>query len=70
MKEVSLPIQGMSCPGCAGIVESRLRDVPGVAEAQVDFAATRAQVRYDPDRVTVGDLARAILTAGYRVLEP
>ncbi|MDQ7793352.1 MAG: heavy-metal-associated domain-containing protein [bacterium] len=69
MKEASFSIQGMACPGCAGIVESRLREIPGVAEARVDFAATRAYVRYDPARVNRADLGRAVLAAGYRVLE-
>lgn len=68
-KEVYLSIQGMSCPGCAGIVEARLREIPGVEEARVDFAATKAYVRYDPARVGEEDLGRALLTAGYRVLE-
>ena len=44
-----LAVRGMTCAACVGRVERALRKVPGVADAQVNFATetanlTRAQI--------------------------
>ena len=64
--EVSLPIEGMTCATCAGRVEKALRALPGV-EADVNLAAERAEVRFDPAKVQVEQLAEAIGKAGYDI---
>jgi Cu+-exporting ATPase len=58
-------VTGMSCASCAANVERALRRVPGVREANVNLAAGRASVFYDPSRVGPRDLARAVREAGY-----
>ncbi|MEX0365990.1 MAG: heavy metal translocating P-type ATPase [Ruegeria sp.] len=57
-----LRITGMGCASCVGRVEAALSAVPGVAEAQVNFATETAQVQHDGP---VTDLASALETAGY-----
>ncbi len=52
----------MGCASCVGRVEAALSAVPGVAEAQVNFATAIAQVRHDGP---VTDLTSALETAGY-----
>ncbi|WP_027717885.1 heavy metal translocating P-type ATPase [Desulfovirgula thermocuniculi] len=66
-KQVSLPVEGMSCASCAARVEKALKAVPGVKNAAVNLAAQKASVEYDPQQATVADLARAVLELGYRV---
>ncbi len=61
-----LAITGMSCAGCVAAVETALREVPGVAEAQVNLADRTAQVSGTP---TVAMLVRAVQTAGYDATE-
>ncbi len=66
LRHLSLPIEGMTCASCAGRVERALRKVPGVADAQVNLAAERAEVAGDAAPVA---LAAAIRAAGYGVPE-
>jgi heavy metal translocating P-type ATPase len=60
-----LDIAGMHCAGCAGRVERALKAVPGVADASVNLATERADIRgpaLDPAR-----LEEAVRAAGYAV---
>jgi P-type Cu+ transporter len=69
-ERVDLPIGGMSCASCAARVEKTLQQVPGVADASVNFATTTATVQYDPSRVSVGELRAAVEGAGYTAAAP
>lgn len=62
---VELPVGGMDCGGCVANVRRALTDLAGVHEAQVLLAGERAEVAYDPARVSVDALRQAILQAGY-----
>jgi len=57
-----LAMTGLSCAGCVAAVEAALRGVPGVVEAQVNFADRTAQVT---GSVAVDALIHAVQTAGY-----
>jgi Cu+-exporting ATPase len=65
--EATLSIQGMSCAACVATVEGALRNVPGVAAAEVNLATEEARVRLangaPPD---LAALIRAVESAGYR----
>ncbi|HJV95163.1 MAG TPA: cation-translocating P-type ATPase [Albitalea sp.] len=61
----TLQLSGLYCAACAGVIESALRRVPGVADAQVNAAAARAEVRWDPQRTRASALVGAITRAGY-----
>ncbi|QSR19960.1 heavy metal translocating P-type ATPase [Novosphingobium sp. KA1] len=63
---LTLPIGGMTCAGCAATVEKVLRRLPSV-DAQVNFAAERAAVAYDPTQVSPQEMIAAVETAGYEV---
>ena len=62
---VELSIQGLDCPSCAAEVESALRSLPGVREASVLVAASRAIIRFEPDRVAQLRGGDAVAKAGY-----
>jgi Cu+-exporting ATPase len=64
--DVSLPIEGMTCATCAGRVEKALRGLRGVT-AEVNLASERAEVRFDPAKVTPVALIDAVEAAGYDV---
>jgi len=64
-----LDVTGMSCAACAASIEKGLRRLPGVAVANVNFAASKAYVEFDPARVTQPDLVGAVRKAGYDVRE-
>ena len=65
-ERLSLNITGMHCASCAGIIERSLKKIPGVKEANVNFAAEKARVAYDRALVTTGQLVEAVKKAGYR----
>jgi Cu+-exporting ATPase len=67
LKRVELPVEGMSCASCVARVEEGLQQTPGVSAAQVNFASERASVAFDPGKVSVQDLVKAVDGAGYAV---
>ncbi|HCW31919.1 MAG: heavy metal translocating P-type ATPase, Cu2+-exporting ATPase [Candidatus Peregrinibacteria bacterium GW2011_GWF2_39_17] len=65
-EQAYLSIIGMHCASCAGIIERSLKDLKGVKEANVNFAAEKARILYDTSSVGVNDLMEAVKHAGYR----
>jgi P-type Cu+ transporter len=66
---LDLPIEGMTCAGCAGRVERSLNGLDGV-EATVNYATERASVRFDATRLGPPELLAAVEAAGYRARLP
>ena len=64
---ISLPVDGMTCVSCVGRVERAFAKAPGIAEAQVNLANERAEVRFDPLSLRLEDLAAIVRRAGFRV---
>ncbi len=68
-RQVSLPVEGMTCASCVARVERALKKVPGVSQATVNLATERATVEFLPGQVAIADLRRAVDDAGYRLGE-
>lgn len=64
---VTLPVEGMSCGGCASRLQRSLGAVDGVDEALVNLATEKATLSFDPDRVSVLQLAHTIIDTGFVV---
>ncbi|HEX8465618.1 MAG TPA: heavy metal translocating P-type ATPase [Abditibacterium sp.] len=67
-RSVDLPLLGMHCAACAVRVERALSKAAGVAQANVNFATTRASVRYDPSLTGPQQLREVVQKAGYDAL--
>lgn len=63
---VQIEIEGMHCASCVGRVEKALRAVPGVENASVNLASSRATVVL-AEPVEPAALVKAIEDAGYEV---
>ena len=63
MQTLTLSIKGMSCAACVARVEDTLKTVPGVADAQVNFATHQATVHHNA--VPIDALQNAVSDAGY-----
>ncbi len=61
----SFGVEGMTCAGCVARVEKAIRALPGVAEARVNLATSKADVSFDPARVDEGKLFAQVRSAGY-----
>ena len=66
-QSVSLNIGGMTCSACVSHIENALRELPGVAKANVNLGVERASVEFVPGMVELSDLQAAVEGAGYRV---
>jgi P-type Cu+ transporter len=66
---VRLEIEGMTCASCAARIERKLNKLDGV-EASVNYATEEAAVAFDPARVAVADLFRAVEAIGYGAALP
>lgn len=64
---ITLPIQGMSCAACAAKIEKALASREGVVKAGVNFAAEKAAIEFDPEKVGAPGLLEVITGLGYRV---
>jgi len=65
--ELSLPISGMTCASCVSHVEGALKELPGVSNVVVNLAANKANLSYDPRRVKLDQMRRAVDDVGYAV---
>ncbi|MDD4319692.1 MAG: heavy metal translocating P-type ATPase [Candidatus Peribacteraceae bacterium] len=64
-ERASLYLLGMHCASCATLIEHSIRNVPGVKQANVNFAAEKASVLFEPAAANVQDLIAAVKKAGY-----
>lgn len=63
---ITLAVDGMSCVGCAGTVETSLKNVAGVAEVTVDYEQRVARIRLADTTVPAATLVAAVEEAGYK----
>lgn len=68
MEKVSFDISGMHCVSCATNIEGALKKTPGVISARVNFAAEKAYIEFEPEGLSIQDLASVVDKAGYKAL--
>ena len=61
----ALDIGGMTCASCVRRVEKALAALDGVEDAAVNLATETAAVTFDPARVALHELTRAVESVGY-----
>jgi len=66
---VDLPIEGMTCAACATRIGKGLSKLEGVERADVNLAAARATVVFDPEVVDADAFVARIESLGYSVPE-
>ncbi|HEX9765572.1 MAG TPA: heavy metal translocating P-type ATPase [Nitriliruptorales bacterium] len=62
-----VPVTGMTCAACSTRVQRALADLDGVSESSVNFATSRAAVRFDPDRTSLDAMRLAVEHIGYGI---
>lgn len=63
--KTDLLLEGMHCAACVWLIERLPRVCPGVLEARANIRSRSAQVRYQPDRVRLSQIAKALDRLGY-----
>jgi Cu+-exporting ATPase len=66
-EKISIPITGMTCISCAKTIESSIKKVKGVSKANINFAAEKAYVEYNPKLAKKELVEKAVEEAGYHV---
>ncbi len=70
MQKDTFPVLDMSCAGCAMNVEKKVRSLPGVREAAVNFAAGTLLVAYDSAQISPYQIQAQVRGIGYRLIIP
>src|SRR5438132_9182681 len=68
LRDERFRIRGMHCANCALTIENAVREIPGVRDANVNFAAETLSVRAAQD-VAPGVIEDRVARAGYRAIE-
>ena len=64
--EASLLLQGITCAACIWLNEQHVARLPGVLAMEVNYTTHRARVRWDPQRILLSEILRAVQAIGYR----
>jgi Cu+-exporting ATPase len=67
VKQLTLPITGMTCANCVAAVERNLKKLDGVQTAVVNLSSERASVEFDPLKLGLAELVTRIEYIGYGV---
>jgi copper chaperone CopZ len=66
METLELKVEGMDCEGCVKSVTRMLSGVSGVKKVEVSLAQAMAKVTYDPAKVGITEMQKAVERAGYK----
>lgn len=67
-KELTLNVEGMSCGHCKAAVEKAVSALNGVSSVQVELAAKKVDITYNPDKVSIEAIKQSITDQGYDVI--
>ncbi len=66
LQTADLKITGMDCEVCAGVIQRKLLETPGVVKAEVRYPAGSATVQFDSGRTNPEKLIAAVNSTGYK----
>lgn len=69
LRDITIPIVGMTCASCVKVIERAVNKLAGINEVSVNLATEKAKIVYDPSKVRISEIKDAILGAGYQTLE-
>jgi|1115.fasta_scaffold00516_57 copper chaperone CopZ len=69
-KQVTIPVQGMSCASCAATLKGGINDLPGVKEARVSLEKRSVSVSYEEGKLTPGAIQKKVRELGFKPGEP
>jgi mercuric ion transport protein len=69
LKEITLPVAGMTCTGCEAGINYKVNKLTGVSESKASFEDGQAVVKFDPSKITKEEIIKAINETGYKVEE-
>jgi len=71
LKQLTVPVIGMTCANCVAAVERNAKKVDGISEASANFASEKLTISYDPAVVSIHDAIEDVVQrvdrAGFQV---
>ncbi|MGI0082009.1 MAG: heavy metal translocating P-type ATPase [Nitrosopumilaceae archaeon] len=67
-KRTAIKIGGMHCAGCVNSIQKYVSELDGVKKCEVNLAAEKAVLEFDPSSVDLATIEKAIEEAGYKVV--
>lgn len=70
MKKATIQLETLTCPSCIQKIEGALKKVEGVDNASVNirFNASKTEVNFDEEKVSIDQIEVVIRRMGYPVL--
>ncbi|OYV31220.1 MAG: heavy metal translocating P-type ATPase [Thiomonas sp. 20-64-9] len=63
-----IAVDGIHCGACVWLIEQRLRAIPGVLAATVNYSTRRVALQWDANTVQLAQVFQALAEVGYRPL--
>ncbi len=67
VKNITMPVTGMTCANCAATIERNVRKLPGVSVANVNLANEKLTVAFDPAQLDERGIIARVERIGYGV---
>jgi copper chaperone len=69
MKKATIQLETLTCPSCAQKIENAVKSLSGVEKESVKvlFNSSKARFDFDDEKLSLGDIEKAITTLGYEV---
>lgn len=61
----TIPVIGMACASCSANIERKLNSLDGIQQASVSLPGRSALIDYDPAKISLEDMKRAVNGIGY-----
>lgn len=65
MNQETIKIKGMHCKSCVELIETKLSSLEGIEAVKVNLAKDEAEVRFDPDKISLEKIKAEINKLGY-----
>lgn len=70
MQKVKMPVNGMTCSACQSNVKKTIKSIDGVSDVEVSLEKRFAYFTYDPQKVKVENIQKAVNDKGYTAGKP
>lgn len=71
MQKATIQLETLICPSCVKKIENATKSLNGVEKdsVQVMFNSSKAKFDFDEEKISIGDVEKAITALGYTVIK-
>jgi len=70
IQKAKMPVDGMTCSACQSNVKKAIKSIDGVSEVEVSLEKKFAYFTFDPNKVKVEQVQKAVNDKGYTAGKP